>query len=284
MRRSFCIGVSFLVFSTGMSLAGDENQVTVNARFLEVNNNFLDDVGVNFRGFVGAEYFATESYDDFRIGVNAKIGYSIQAGAGLVTLGGRLYGDLDYELNIDPYLTYQWSDNKIALGYVRSAEESIVKPFATVTTPLYYKLESHPLTLRLDTKIGAARVSASIDEYENLSIGSRFLLNDNTRAYAAAQYNLNSDYLSSTVGIFTKFNNHDIRLAYSCFDGDNHQIEAEAAYDFTDQLRGSVYAGFDFGNGNSSTTLAGKLNYEITDDINLSASLTHNSAFVGPRE
>lgn len=210
---------------------------------------------------------------------NADLTFGVDLGGGIAGIGLNVLGfatDGYADMQFNPYGFFSWQDNTVTVGYIGTASNHLLSPFHTLDTGLNKSDYYRPLGARYDTTINGAKVSASYSEDDLFSVATEFRLTDNIEGYAAVDYRPQTGGLFSQVGINTQFNDHDIRLAYSCFGDGYHSIEGEVAYDFTDRISGSVYAGFDFGMSDIYTLLAGRVDYKVNENITLSAGAQYD--------
>ena len=118
-----------------------------------------------------------------------------------------------------------------------------------------------------------ARVSVSYNEFNELSLGGTYPINDTTRAYAAGLTHLDSDYYRSSVGVLGSLRAVDYRLGLNCDSYDFHEVEAKLAYDFSSRFTGVGYVGLQ--SYGASTEMYYNLSgyYHLTNKVDLFAGI-----------
>lgn len=238
--------------------------------------NIPAQTGFSIRGIAQTEYRAWSYTDEFAVGVNATLDYGILVGNGVIKAGVEIFADYDSnasDVYIDarPFVSYEWNQTKISVGNIRSTYDYINRPMNWTTSYIKDYSSGYALGARVDTTLGRARVSASYNEYDELSLGAVYPINDTTRVYAAGLTQLDSDYYRTTFGVLGNLGNVDYRVGYTCDSFDYHEMEVEAAYDVSDRITGVGYVGMQKYGANTDWYYSLGGYYHLNDKLDLFA-------------
>jgi len=295
----YLIGLTVLVAATG-AVADTTTSVVSTIRAEDINalpsTNFeaaLANVpgisvdtqtGLSVRGVAQVEYRAWTYVDEFALGVNATLDYGFILGNGVAKVGVTAFGDYTSNagnVNIDlrPFASYEWNQSKISVGNIYSSYDFINRPTNWSTSYIKDTYSNTPLAVRFDTSLGNARVSASYNEYNELSLGGTYPLNDTTTLYGAGITALDSDYYRASLGVLGNLGQVDYRVGFNCDSYGLKEAEVELAYDFNDRITGIGYVGAQSYGSNTDFYYNLGAYYHVNDNLDLFAGYEHASTY-----
>ena len=305
------VSLSILLIGAGYSVSAETGplQVQIPVRFLEVDNTDLSsDIGIDgiladenssrnrgqlqtgfdIRGFAQTEYRRWNSGDDLAIGGKVNFGYGLDVGGGIAQIGLGINGEYTHDwgesIYLNPYVAFELGDSKISVGRVKPSFDYVIRPFHS-TASFARKIDGeYPLGIRFDTAFGSAigsfgdtRLSASYDEYDNISFGAKYKISPDLKLYGAFEVNTNSNYTTTGIGLKGHTGDLDYRVGMTIFQSGGQWLEGEASYDVNDKLTVGAYIGADIWNGSTELNYAAIGEYSISDSISLNASIESSS-------
>lgn len=269
------------ILSGELSIDESTHGLMLNELVFGTERALTDGLMLDFR--TQAEYRKRDSDNALAVGANLDLSFGFGVGSGVLAVGTQISGEYHQTWGSDiwfnPYVAYQWRDNKVSVGNVRSSYDLII-PVFNDTASFKNQLDGpRPLGVRFDSVIGAdLAFSVSANEHGDVTAGIAFpIFQGDIIVSAATSYLRSIDFSVSAIGASGQQDRFGYRVQLTTDSNGNGDLEGQISYDISDRLKATGYVGLPL-SGISDIAYAAVIEYGISDSVSLTGGLEHTGA------